>query len=156
MSESSQPSHHGITTYMHACPPARNVILPGTRISIPHTQAATNLMYSQVRVYPGNMCLLDRPRQGLQPPLGLPLERVLAPDGLVRVARGDVREDRRAFRDRNPRNHAPVEATDGLGEGEDGVLLRTMRQPTSVCVAVDRSKLGGGFAYSRREKLAGA
>ena len=135
MDTSSQPNHHGITTYMHACPPARNVILPGTVISI---HAHMSMIYSQIRVYPGNMCLLYGARQRLQPPLGFPLERVLAPDGLVRVASRDVREDRRAPRDGNLGQHRPVDAADGLGEREDGVLLRTgssMQTNISSCVA---------------------
>ena len=112
---------------MHACPPARNDILSGPTHHDQHvlpTNISPNRHYSQVRVDPRHARLLDRPRQRPEPPLGPPLERVLAPDGRVRVARGDVREDRRALRDRDLPYQRPVDAADGLGEREGRVSLR--------------------------------
>ena len=77
-------------------------------------QTAISNEYSQIRIDPGHMRVLDRLGQGLKPALGLPFERVLAPHGLVPVARGDVREDDGALRDGDLAHHRTVDTAERL------------------------------------------
>ena len=119
---------------MHARLPARNVILASGRSQ--HNRAPTYTRQcqvsvsraggSQVRIYPRYVRLLDGLRQRLQPALGLPLERVLAPDRLVGVHGAHVDEDFRAFRHRDLGNDRSVDAADGLQQRQDGVRMRPM------------------------------
>ena len=75
-------------THMHDRTPAAKVILP--RIIAVSKKLAHNTrrrQNSQVRVNARDARVLQRCGKMPQPPLGLPLERIVAPDGLVRVAR---------------------------------------------------------------------
>ena len=111
-----------MATYMQARPPARNVILAG--IGLQHNLLGVRKVpskHSQVGIYPRDVSLLDRLRQRLEPAFGLPLQGILTPDGLVRVAGGEVGNYDGALRDGNFVHHLSVEAADWLGEREDSV-----------------------------------
>ena len=76
-------------TYMQDRTPPRNVILRDGRKRIldqREGQAKDAAKHSQMRVHPRNRSLLDGFGKRLQPPLGLPFVRVLAPQSLVAIA----------------------------------------------------------------------
>ena len=75
----------------------------------------------QVRIDAGDARFFDRAGQRLEPSLGLPLERVLAPKRFVCVARAKVEEEESTLRNRDLGHHLAVNATDGLCKREHGV-----------------------------------
>ncbi len=71
---------------MHARPPPMNVMLYEEEPFILTGTVHEVDGHSQVRIDTGNLRIRDTSRKRLQPALGLPLERVLSPDGLVPVS----------------------------------------------------------------------
>ena len=57
------------------------------------TSPPLRIMYAHMGVDAGDASLFHRARKGVEPALGLPLERVLAPDGLVGVHSAQVDDD---------------------------------------------------------------
>ena len=76
----------------------------------------------QVRVHARDLRVLHRAGERREPALGPPLERVLAPDGLVLVRGEQADRDRRVLWHRDLADLAPVDAADRLREREDDVL----------------------------------
>ena len=79
------------------------------------------------------MRLRDGRREGLKPPLRLPLKRILAPERLALVTAGEADEVLRALRD-GDRVHSPsVRRMHRLREREHSVLVRTAWPPSLKC-----------------------
>ena len=81
------------------------------------------------------------------------LERILAPDGLVRVARPQVAHDLSALRDDNLFHGAAAFATNWLVQGKHGVLLCPVLSRASMSTSPHVTK---GFTHSRTLKMTGA
>ena len=69
------------------------------------------------------MSILDRLRERLQPPLRLPFEGVLAPQGLASVTRTEIRPYDRTLGHKDLFQDSPVNTTDRFGEREDAICL---------------------------------
>ena len=65
--------------------------------------------------------------QGLEPSFRLPLQGILAPECLVRVARSEVQQEHCTLGDSQFRDDITVHGPDGLGEWKDGGLLSSAR-----------------------------
>lgn len=111
-SERCSYSRSSVGTHMHARAPPMNVILR------PHQPPPFHMSrlvceYSQVRVYPGNVRLLERARKRVHPALRLPrVLRARAPELRVVVAGVDVRDDVHALLDRDRVDHRAVDSED--------------------------------------------
>ena len=95
------------------------MLVPGN-VSSSETRAMQG--NAQVRVDSRDACILNGLRQRLEPPLGLPLARILAPDRFVHVTRAQVAEHQGALRDDNLVDHVAVCATNRFVKREDRVL----------------------------------
>ena len=121
---------------MHARPPAQNVILERRKQSAqylvhpPDTPAHSR--YAQVRVHPRHLRIRHRLREWAEPPLRLPLRRVLAPQLRVPVARADADDDRRALRHEDLLDVGAVDAANGVREGHRDVFAGSVGDATSV------------------------
>ena len=73
-----------------------------------HARMASADECHQVRIDARDTRLIDRGRERLQPPLGIPLHRVFTPDRLAGIARTDAAHDRRALGNHELLNHFPV------------------------------------------------
>ena len=104
---------------MHAWLPLRKVILRAVSSAWFPTATTGGL---QVRVDPRDARFLDGLRQGLEPPLRLPLAGVLAPERLVHVARAQVADDQGALRNDDLADLVAVRAADRLVQGQHHVL----------------------------------
>ena len=75
-----------------------------------------------MRVHPGDVRLLDRARERLEPALRPPDFRVGPPEPGVAVDGGDVRDDARALGERDCGNGRAIAQLNRCGERQDGVL----------------------------------
>ena len=69
------------------------------------------------------MSILDGLRERLQPPLRLPFEGVLTPQGLAGVTRTEIRPYDRTLGHKDLFQDSPVDTTDRFGEREDAIYL---------------------------------
>ena len=69
------------------------------------------------------MSILDGLRKRLQPPLRLPFQGVLTPQGLAGVTRTEIRPYDRTLGHKDLFQDSPVDTTDRFGEREDAVCL---------------------------------
>ena len=109
---------------MHALFPPMNDILRGTQRQRAVARPGVSEGGSQVGVDPRDMCGGHLRREGVQPALGLPLKRVLAPDGLVGVHGAHVDDHVRALRYRNFGYERSIDSPDGFHQGQSCVHLR--------------------------------
>ena len=107
---------------MHALFPPMNDILRGTQRQPAVARRGVSEGDSQVGVDPRDMCSGHLRREGVQPALGLPLVRVVAPERLAGVAAEHAHHHLRALRDGDLVQPRAVGAVDGLRERDDGVF----------------------------------
>ena len=80
--------------------------------------------HSQIRIHPRHARLRDALRKRREPPLRLPLERVVAPDVPVDVRAQRPDQDLRALGHEDLLERLPIRGGDRAREWEDAVLLR--------------------------------
>ncbi len=108
--------------YLHTCPCATD-----ERHSTQHKQRGSSVVdgcvqYSQIRIHPGYMCLLDSAGERLHPPFRFPFVSVRTPELLVRVAGLDAGNNMHALSDRDRIHHSAVVSAYRCRQRQDSVL----------------------------------
>ena len=97
-------------------------------------------MVSQVRVYAGDTGLFDSPGKGREETVRLPLQRVLAPDGLIRVTRPEVEDYHCTLRNGNFGDEGTVFSANRFVKREDRVHSRSANDRQHVIDALQEGK----------------